>query len=60
MACDTPRENVARYQYTKDERTHLCFALYEPGTSAFSMTNVPCTSEVEHEITIEESAARRR
>lgn len=35
--------------YTKDSRTKLCFASKRPNglAESFSMTNVPCTPEVE-------------
>jgi hypothetical protein len=33
--------------YYKDSNTHLCFAAYHVGLQSTSITNVPCTPEVE-------------
>jgi len=59
LSCESPRESVARFSYTKDSRTNICFALYNMDTNASSMTYVPCTDEVEKEIQAEEVAYKK-
>jgi hypothetical protein len=54
-SCETPEQTVARFQYTKDPTTKLCFALYNMTNNNGSMTYVPCTPEVEDEIKREAS-----
>lgn len=44
VGCYTTSERASWLVYTKDERTGLCFAMFEANAS---FTNVPCAPEVE-------------
>lgn len=48
LGCDVNK--TAEVEYLKDYRTDLCFAQYFNG-KGWSVTNVPCTPEVERLIT---------
>lgn len=56
--CDSPQESAMKFQYGKDPRTGLCFAMYSMGTQSGTMTHVPCTSEVERQIEIDNRPGR--
>jgi len=45
VACNTPSEHAQYMSYGKDQRTNLCFVLYDR-----SVSWVPCTPEVEKAI----------
>lgn len=46
MACETHQDRVNFFVYIKDTRTNLCFAAHGYG-QGYTMTNVPCSTEVE-------------
>lgn len=50
MACESQQERLNTIQYMKDDRTHLCYATYWLGQTYGSLTNVPCSPEVEQAI----------
>lgn len=50
VGCDTPQEYASQIDYAKDERTGLCFAMWGMGGNGSTMTNVPCTANVEEQI----------
>lgn len=60
MSCITNQEHVEGFSYIKDARTNLCFALSNMGSNQATMTNVPCTEEVEKQIKIDSERNKRR
>lgn len=53
LSCDqnefrrnTSKEMMSQTIYVRDTRTNLCFATWLAGSSAGSLTNVPCSPEV--------------
>lgn len=53
MGCMTSQERIQKFTYMKDSRTNLCFVAYCLGQEYGTMSNVPCTDEVEKAIRID-------
>lgn len=59
IGCQSHQDVVNDFVYLKDSRTNLCFAAWGAG-NRYSMTYVPCTPEVEKQITLDVARANNK
>ena len=58
LSCVDNQMVVYDFVYVKDKRTNVCYAMWQMGSNRSTMTYVPCTEEVEKQITLDAQNSR--